>query len=81
MVHHSDLQKMDVLNQIKKRTILLGGNRKLRIYGQLNCASGKRMKADNRVFFKNEQEAIHLGYRPCGHCMREAYGKWKNGTL
>ncbi|MGJ1205480.1 hypothetical protein [Sphingobacterium lactis] len=22
-------------------------------------------------------EAIEAGYRPCGHCMREEYLKWK----
>ncbi|MGY4539258.1 hypothetical protein ACVW0P_003692 [Mucilaginibacter sp. UYNi724] len=55
----------------------LGGNRKLKIYGTLQCASGKRMKAGNRVFFTDEQEAKANGYRPCGHCMRKVYQKWK----
>jgi methylphosphotriester-DNA--protein-cysteine methyltransferase len=35
------------------------------------------MKAENRVFFASEAEAVGAGYRPCGHCMREAYGRWK----
>jgi hypothetical protein len=53
------------------------GNRKLKIYGTFSCSSGKRMKVGNRVFFTDEQEAISCGYRPCGHCMRQAYQKWK----
>lgn len=58
--------------------ISLGGNKRLKIYGKLNCCSGKRMKVENRVFFKNGQEAIQCGYRPCGHCMRGEFAKWKN---
>jgi methylphosphotriester-DNA--protein-cysteine methyltransferase len=57
--------------------VQFAGNRKLKIYGTLACSSGKRMKVGNRVFFKSEEEAIGLGYRPCGHCMRSAYLQWK----
>jgi hypothetical protein len=57
--------------------ITLGGNKKLKIYGTLNCTSGKRMKAENRVFFVSKIEAGEYGYRPCGHCMREKYQIWK----
>ncbi|MCQ6958498.1 Ada metal-binding domain-containing protein [Mucilaginibacter aquariorum] len=57
--------------------VTYAGNRKLKIYGTFSCSSGKRMKVDNRVFFTDEQEAISCGYRPCGHCMRKAYQKWK----
>ncbi len=62
---------------IDEGQISLGGNIKLKIYGTLQCKSGKRMKVQNRVFFKNEAEAVQAGYRPCGHCMREAYEFWK----
>ena len=57
--------------------VTYGGNRKLKIYGTFSCSSGKRMKPENRVFFTDELEAISCGYRPCGHCMRTAYQKWK----
>ncbi|HEU5292636.1 MAG TPA: Ada metal-binding domain-containing protein [Cyclobacteriaceae bacterium] len=60
--------------------IKLGGNVKLKIYGRLNCSSGKRMKRDNRVFFSSEKEAITEGYRPCGHCLRGKYLKWTERT-
>jgi methylphosphotriester-DNA--protein-cysteine methyltransferase len=59
--------------------ITMGGNRNLKIYGRLSCGSGKRMKRNNRVFFADEHDALTHGYRPCGHCMREAYLKWKSG--
>jgi methylphosphotriester-DNA--protein-cysteine methyltransferase len=57
--------------------IQLAGNQKLKIYGTLHCSSGKRMKVTNRVFFKCENEAVSTGYRPCGHCMRKEYVRWK----
>lgn len=57
--------------------IAFAGNINLKIYGTLNCSSGKRMKVQNRVFFRSETEAIEMGYRPCGHCMRTAYKRWK----
>lgn len=58
---------------------MFGGNKKLKIYGNLSCASGKRMKKENRVFFKNETEAFQNGYRPCGLCMQKLYLQWKHG--
>ena len=62
---------------LDKKEIALAGNSKLRIYGTLNCPSGKGMKVQNRVFFSSEAEAVQLGYRPCGHCMRTEYKQWK----
>ncbi|HTE02306.1 MAG TPA: Ada metal-binding domain-containing protein [Mucilaginibacter sp.] len=83
MIRHPDLgdsafkrsRQLKVL--LDRGEVQLAGNRKLKIYGTLNCTSGKRMKTDNRVFFKSEAEALSLGYRPCGHCMQGAYLKWK----
>ena len=63
---------------IDEGKIQFAGNRKLRIYGTLRFSSGKRMKTENRIFFKSAEEAIREGYRPCGHCMREEYLRWKN---
>ncbi|HTE07701.1 MAG TPA: Ada metal-binding domain-containing protein [Flavitalea sp.] len=61
---------------IKTARVQLAGNSKLRIYGILNCTSGKRMKVENRVFFKTEAEAILAGFRPCAHCVPEKYRAW-----
>ena len=72
------LHKLIATGEIK-----LAGNKKLKIYGTLKCSSGKRLKLENRVFFKNEDEAINNGYRPCGNCMPADYKLWKNnnGTI
>ena len=60
----------------------LGGHKRLKIYGRLDCknalqhiAKGNNVK--HRVFFVDEQTAIAAGYRPCAKCMPEKYKKWK----
>jgi len=35
------------------------------------------MKRENRVFFRNESEAIASGFRPCASCMKKEYTRWK----
>ena len=87
MIRHIDLgdtpfkRSRQLKLLINNREVRFGGNTKLKIYGKLDCRSGRRMKAENRVFFASEAEAIENGYRPCGHCMREAYGEWKKENL
>jgi len=66
---------------IRAKKINFGGNMKLKIYGTLNCKSGKRMKRVNRVFFHSKEEVIANSYRPCAHCMHEDYRKWKAENL
>jgi methylphosphotriester-DNA--protein-cysteine methyltransferase len=78
MIYHTDITHQDLKLQIQNQAILYGGNTKLKIYGLLTCASGKRMKREHRVFFATESEALDLGYRPCGHCMHHAYKNWKH---
>jgi len=77
MIRHSEIENNQLRSHIRQGTILFGGNARLKIYGLLNCSSGKRMKKENRVFFSNKAEAISCGYRPCGHCMSAEYTKWK----
>lgn len=77
MIAHSELSASQLFKKIKENAIHYGGNRKLKIYGTLGCRSGKRMHRKHRVFFETEQQAVESGYRPCGHCMRAAYLKWK----
>lgn len=81
MIQHNEISDTDLRSKIKQQKIRFGGNRKLKIYGTLSCASGKRMKRENRVFFSSEQEAQQNNYRPCGHCMKTEYKKWKNGFI
>jgi len=84
MIRHKDLgdkpfaRSKALWRKIQSGEIVLGGNRKLKIYGRLDCTAGKRMKAENRVFFENGTEAINSGYRPCAVCMRKEYMLWKN---
>jgi methylphosphotriester-DNA--protein-cysteine methyltransferase len=60
----------------------LGGHRRLKIYGRLDCPSALRHIAaghyvKHRVFFTTEAVAAVAGYRPCGVCMREQFARWK----
>ncbi len=64
----------------------LGGNKRLKIYGRLDCPSANRWikkghYVNNRVFFLNEEDAIEAGFRPCAICMKEEYLKWKCKVL
>lgn len=70
MIRHIELNE-SLVNLIRKEQIKFAGNMKLKIYGTLNCRSGKRMKKENRVFFESEAEAISFGFRPCGNCMKK----------
>jgi methylphosphotriester-DNA--protein-cysteine methyltransferase len=72
--------KSAIRRRIANGTIKFAGYIPGKIYGMLSCTSGKRMKAENRVFFENEQEAIEAGYRPCGNCMPEKYREYKSST-
>ncbi|RRB16903.1 Ada metal-binding domain-containing protein [Larkinella knui] len=84
MIRHTDfadnnLGKARLRGLIKAGAIAFGGNWPLKIYGTLHCQSGRRMLRKNRVFFQSEQDAILSGFRPCGHCMRMEYRRWKIG--
>ena len=80
MIKHIDISDAELRKQIREKHIRWGGNRMLKIYGRIGCQSGKRMKRENRVFFTTENEAISNGFRPCGHCMKMEYRKWKMGV-
>ena len=61
----------------------LGGHKKLKIYGRLDCPSANRWVekgkyANFRVFFADEETAIKAGFRPCGICMPQEYKAWKD---
>ncbi len=60
---------------------LLGGNRRMKIYGRLDCPSALRALsrgyAKRGVFFADEAGAIAAGYRPCAVCMPDEYRCWK----
>ncbi|WP_328624807.1 ABC transporter substrate-binding protein [Streptomyces sp. NBC_00353] len=60
----------------------LGGHRRGRLYGRLDCPSALRALAGghyvaHRVFFADETTAITAGYRPCAVCLPATYARWK----
>ena len=60
----------------------LGGHRRTRVYGLLDCPGALRWIARGhyvrqRVFFADEATAIAAGYRPCARCLPERYAAWK----
>ncbi|NBA88686.1 metal-binding protein [Emticicia sp. CRIBPO] len=77
MWYHEHISDSELRHRLRNKTIVLGGNKQLKIYGRLKCKSGKRMKRTNRVFFSSVHEAESLQYRPCGHCMPKEYQLWK----
>jgi len=77
MTRHNDIGRQELRQFIKNGSIQYAGNSRLKIFGLLNCSSGKRMKQENRIFLETETEALAAGFRPCGHCMRDQYRQWK----
>ena len=64
----------------------LGGHRRTRVYGRLDCPGALRWIARghyvaHRVFFADEATALAAGYRPCGTCLRDRHREWKTGRM
>jgi hypothetical protein len=64
----------------------LGGHRRGRIYGRLDCPVALRAIAcgryvAQRVFFLNEAHAQAAGYRPCKVCLPDGYARWKENAV
>jgi methylphosphotriester-DNA--protein-cysteine methyltransferase len=60
----------------------LGGHRRTKVYGRLDCAGALRWIARgyyirHRVFFADEATAVAAGFRPCARCMPREYAAWK----
>ncbi len=60
----------------------LGGHRRTKIFGQLDCPTALRAIArsgyvDHRVFFPDADTAQLAGYRSCATCKPDAYREWK----
>ena len=70
MLRHIELSDQQLHSRIRKGQIKWAGNQRLKIYGTLECWSGKRMLRHNRVFFTSEDEALAAGYRACKHCLK-----------
>ncbi|HEX8119783.1 MAG TPA: AlkA N-terminal domain-containing protein [Solirubrobacteraceae bacterium] len=64
----------------------LGGHRRNRGYGRLDCPAALRWIAKghyvrHRVFFADEATALAAGYRPCATCLPHRYAAWKAGRI
>ncbi|WP_433343527.1 Ada metal-binding domain-containing protein [Streptomyces sp. CA-253872] len=62
----------------------LGGYRRGRVYGRLDCPSALRHLARGhyaawRVFFEDRETAVAAGYRPCAVCLPALYRRWRDG--
>jgi methylphosphotriester-DNA--protein-cysteine methyltransferase len=60
----------------------VGGHRRSKIFGRLDCPSARRAIArggyvEHRVFFADAATAERAGYCPCARCMPDAYRIWK----
>ncbi|MEV0647310.1 Ada metal-binding domain-containing protein [Phytomonospora sp. NPDC050363] len=58
----------------------LGGHRRGRLYGRLDCPSAARAidrggYVRHRVFFADEATAVAAGFRPCAVCLPEKYAR------
>jgi hypothetical protein len=61
----------------------VGGHRRSRIYGRLDCPAALRAVAKggyvrHRVFFADEASAVAAGYRPYAVCLHGDYVNWQN---
>jgi methylphosphotriester-DNA--protein-cysteine methyltransferase len=62
---------------------LVGGHRRTRVYGRLDCPGALRRIAKDhyvrhRVFFVDEATAIAAGYPPCAVCLPDRYRSWRD---
>ena len=64
----------------------LGGHRRSKVYGRLDCPGALRWIAKghyvrHRVFFADEATALAAGFRPCGHCLRARHREFRAGAM
>ena len=82
LAQNPSLKDKETKQYISESPGAIGGHKKLKIYGRLDCPSANRYVAKgqyvrHRVFFDSVDTAVAAGFRPCGTCMPEAYKKWK----
>ena len=80
MCRHDALTDAALRARLRDGSLTLAGNRRLKIYGRLDCPAGRRMHRGSRVFFADVASAVAAGYRPCARCCRAAYDVWKSAV-
>jgi methylphosphotriester-DNA--protein-cysteine methyltransferase len=78
VIRHDAITDAALRAHLRDGSLTLAGNRRLKIYGRLDCRAGRRMARGTRVFFANHAAAEDVGYRPCAHCLPAAYDVWKS---
>lgn len=78
LYNHAELTDDQVRAMLKCGDIKFAGHKGYKVWGLLTCATGKKMKRENRVFFTSQEAAEKNGYRPCGSCQRAAFNRWKS---
>ena len=78
MIRHDHIDGAALHRMIWDGRLTFAGNRRLKIFGRLDCRAGRRLARANRVFFTSRSEAERSGYRPCARCLPAAYDVWKS---
>lgn len=81
MIRHDTIHEASLHRMIRDGRLTFAGNRRLKIFGRLDCRTGRRLGRENRVFFATRSEAEGCGYRPCARCLRAAYDVWKSAVI
>lgn len=59
---------LDEIDELAKKRLRYVGSKTTHIFCCPTCRDAKRVRDENRVFFRDEEEASKKGYRPCKHC-------------
>jgi len=80
VIRHDHIDEAALHRMIRNGRLTFAGNRRLTIFGRLDCRAGRRLARANRVFFASRSEAEGHGYRPCARCLPAAYHVWKSAV-
>ena len=80
MIRHDMIDEVSLHRMIRDGRLTFAGNRRQKIFGRLDCRTGRRLARRNRIFFASRGEAERLGYRPCARCLPAAYDVWKSSA-
>jgi len=80
MLRHDAITDAELRARLRNGSLTMAGNRRLKIYGRLDCPAGRRMRRGSRVFFADASAAGAAGYRPCARCCWAAYDVWKSAV-
>lgn len=62
------IPKDDVGVDTETNSISYCGNKNSKIFHKSSCASVKKTKESNKIFFTSKEEYLNNGYKPCQSC-------------